>query len=132
MPVRAFCCIRPGGSRLVPSLSGFAPHSSLWNRDLIDTFATQFRGVIHMNRLVLALVLGATAVLAGCEEPAPYDDTEMAPPPLETEAPAAADSAEPAAAPAVTDAPPADTSALPPDQRSSEQTVQPESETLFY
>ncbi|RZJ18871.1 MAG: hypothetical protein EON91_03690 [Brevundimonas sp.] len=85
-----------------------------------------------MNRLLLALALGAAAVLAGCEDPAPYDDTETAPAPLESEAPAAADSAEPAAAPAVTDAPPADTSALPPDQRSSEQTVQPESETLFY
>lgn len=84
-----------------------------------------------MNRLVLAFALGATALLAACEGPAPSEDIETAPPPLEAEAPAAEDSAAPAAETAP-ETPPADTSALPPDQRTSEQTVQPESETLFY
>lgn len=84
-----------------------------------------------MKRLVLAFALGATALLAGCEAPAPSEDLETAPMPLETEAPAAEDAAAPAAETAP-ETPPTDTSALPPDQRSSEQTVQPESETLFY
>lgn len=84
-----------------------------------------------MNRLVLAVVLGASALLAACEGPAPSEDIETAPAPLEAEAPAAEDAAAPAAETAP-QTPPADTTALPPDQRSSEQSVQPESETLFY
>lgn len=84
-----------------------------------------------MKRLMLLAGLASGLALAGCEEPAP-PQTEMAPPPMaEVEAPAAADQGVPAAdTTAPTDAPPVDT--LPPEQRSSEQSVQPESETLFY
>ena len=85
-----------------------------------------------MRRLILALALGAAAALSACDD---YDDrgAETMPPPVEAEAaPAAEDVAEPvveteaAADPIPTEAP------LPPEQRSSEETVQPESETLFY
>ncbi|MFC5346304.1 hypothetical protein ACETK8_15970 [Brevundimonas staleyi] len=85
-----------------------------------------------MKRLMLLAALAATGLaVAGCEEPAPRQ-AEMAPPPLEApEAPAAADAGVPAAdTTAPTDVPP--TTTLPPENRSSEETVQPESETLFY
>lgn len=85
-----------------------------------------------MKRLILAGVLAAASVLAACEEPAPREDTmaESVEPPIL--APAAEDVAVPATAPSAVDVPPADPSALPPEKRSSEETVQPESETLFY
>ncbi|MNH48769.1 hypothetical protein D3C73_03220 [compost metagenome] len=87
-----------------------------------------------VKRLLLATSLSATALLAACSDPASdhdYDAVE-----IQTEeqtAPAAEESAAPAVAeaPIPTDAPPpVDT--LPPEQRTSEQTVQPESDTLFY
>lgn len=86
-----------------------------------------------MMRLVLmTAVVAAGLALAGCEEPAPRQ-AEVAPPPMEAPvAPAAADEGVPAAdTTAPTDAPPAN-APLPPENRSSEETVQPESETLFY
>ncbi len=84
-----------------------------------------------MKRLmVLAAALGCLTV-AGCEEPV-SQQTEIAPPAEEVVAPAATDQGVPAAdTTAPTDAPPPN-STLPPEQRSSDQTVQPESETLFY
>ncbi len=93
---------------------------------------------MHMNRLIvkrllLASSLGAAALLSACDEPRQYESVE-----IETEAPAAP-AAEEAAAPTVAEAPapaateaPAPVDTLPPEQRTSEQTVQPESETLFY
>jgi len=85
-----------------------------------------------MKRLILVAVVGAVAALASCEDPAPREEmtVEAAPEPV-IEAPAAEDVAESAADSAV-DAPPADPAALPPETRTSEETVQPESETLFY
>ena len=85
-----------------------------------------------MKYLMLLTALSAAGVaLAGCEEPAPQQ-AEVAPPPMEAPvAPAATDAGVPAAdTTASTDAPP--TSTLPPENRSSEETVKPESETLFY
>ena len=86
-----------------------------------------------MKRLILltgsALALG----LSGCEEPAPRE-TEL-PPPVEAEvAPAAEDAAAPAAdTTAPTDQPPQlDNGQLPPANPNSAESVQPESETLFY
>ena len=63
----------------------------------------------------------------------PQPETKPAPPPIEEPAaPSAADQGVPAAdTTAPTDAPPPN-STLPPEKRSSEETVQPESETLFY
>lgn len=85
-----------------------------------------------MKRLMLLAALCAGALtLTGCEEPA-TEQAEVAPPPMEAPvAPAATDQGVPAAdTTAPTDTPP--TSTLPPENRSSEETVQPESETLFY
>lgn len=87
-----------------------------------------------MNRL-LALVAAAGALaLAGCEDPYADEDVETYQPPVEAPvAPAIEDSAADAAATAPAETPPpVDPSTLPADQRSSEQSVQPESETLFY
>lgn len=84
-----------------------------------------------MKRLMLLAALTAAGLaVAACEDPAPRQ-TETAPPPAETVAPAAEDAGVPAADTAApTDVPP--TTQLPPENRSSEETVQPESETLFY
>jgi PBP1b-binding outer membrane lipoprotein LpoB len=80
-----------------------------------------------MKRLILAALLGGAALLAGCEEPAPAG-VETAQPPIEaTPAPV-----EPAAPTEAEKGAPVDGSTLPPDQRASEETVKPESETLFY
>jgi len=86
-----------------------------------------------VKRLLLASSLSAAAFLASCDEPRQYESVE-----IQTETPAAP-AAEDAAAPAVAEtSPPAPTEApapvdtLPPEQRTSEQTVQPESDTLFY
>lgn len=79
------------------------------------------------------LIAAAGAGLASCEEPA-MREIETQEPPIEAPvAPAATDQAASAAATgAATDAPPTDMTTLPPEQRPSEETVQPESETLFY
>ena len=87
-----------------------------------------------VKRLLLAASLGAAAFLASCDEPRQDQDYEAVE--IQTEeptAPAAEESAAPAVAeaPIPTDAPPP-VDRLPPEQRTSEQTVQPESDTLFY
>lgn len=83
-----------------------------------------------MKRLAVLMMLAGLPALAACEEPAP-PPVEPAPVVQEEElaAPAVEEVATPAAA--ETHTPPPST-ALPPDQRSSAESVQPESETLFY
>lgn len=85
---------------------------------------------------LLALAAAATGALAlaGCEDPYADEDVETYQPPVEAPvAPAVEDSAADAAAVAPAEpTPPVDQSSLPTDKRSSEQSVQPESETLFY
>ena len=82
-----------------------------------------------MKRLAILVVLAGLPVLAACDEPAPAP-AEPAPVSLEEPAaPAAEETSIPAAA--ETPAPPPST-ALPADKRSSAESVQPESETLFY
>jgi hypothetical protein len=87
-----------------------------------------------VKRLLLAASLAATTALAACDEPRSENDYEAVDiQAAEPAAPAAEDSAAPAVAeaPVPTDAPPpVDT--LPAENRTSEQTVQPESDTLFY
>lgn len=84
------------------------------------------------------LILAATALglsaLSACDNyDERADDYETAPAPMEPVAPAAEDSAEPVVAPDVTDDVPAPSpGTLPPEERTSEQSVQPESDTLFY
>lgn len=87
-----------------------------------------------MKRLILAAVFGVAAVLSGCDNPRSsdqYEETVQVP----EEAPVAPMAEEipvPDAAPAPTDTPPADYSTIPPEKRTSAETVRPESETLFY
>jgi hypothetical protein len=85
------------------------------------------KSLIPLTGLVLVLTLSA------CEEPVSRD-AEMAPPVEVPIASAAEDAGVPAAdATAPTDQPPLPTDgSLPPANPSSEESVQPESETLFY
>ena len=84
-----------------------------------------------LNRLMIGAALAAAGFLAACEQP--HEESAPFEAPAPVEAPAAEDAAEPAVAeaPAAAEtAAPVET--LPADQRSSEETVQPESDTLFY
>lgn len=80
----------------------------------------------------LAAAVGALA-LSACDDLGSHDDTpEVTPPPAEDSAVPVADEAPAAVAPpAPTDAHP-DSSTLPSEKRTSEETVRPDSETLFY
>ncbi|MET4683267.1 hypothetical protein [Brevundimonas faecalis] len=91
---------------------------------------------LNAKPLLLAAVLGVAATaLAACGEPShDQNDGAVEVQVEEDAAPAAEDSAAPAVAevPAIpTDAPPP-VETLPPEKRTSEESVQPESETLFY
>lgn len=80
----------------------------------------------------VASILFAAAALTACDDPAPVE-TDMVEAPVEPlpEAPAAEDAGVETAAP-VAETPQPDPGALPADKRTSEESVQPESETLFY
>ncbi|QQQ19409.1 hypothetical protein JIP62_04725 [Brevundimonas vitis] len=83
-----------------------------------------------MKRLILAAALSSLAALAACDDPRPSQDVETYEPPMEAPVAPPVEETPP---PAVTPPPaPADNTALPPEARSSEESVQPESETLFY
>ena len=86
-----------------------------------------------MKKLILALALCGAATIAGCDE-VRQPQPETAPPPVEEApvAPAATDNAAPAAETAAPALPSANPGTLPHDERPSEETVKPESETLFY
>ena len=85
-----------------------------------------------MKRLIAILTLSTAFGLAACDDPNAID-SEIAEAPMEAPvAPAADDAGVPVAAPSAVDAPPADSTTMPPEKRSSEESVQPESETLFY
>jgi hypothetical protein len=87
-----------------------------------------------MKRLILTAVFGATAILAGCDSPAStdaYGETGTAPEEAPV-APVVEDIPVPETAPAATDTPPVDSTTVPPEKRTSAETVRPESETLFY
>lgn len=88
-----------------------------------------------MNKLMLATIALVGLAVAGCSDPGPMPEPEPEPLPPAVEAPvaeAAADAGVPTSTSSAVDQTPTDTTALPPDERSSEQTVAPESETLFY
>ncbi len=84
------------------------------------------------NTLLAAAALAALA-LSACDDRPSRSDDDREPVKVEQEAPAPVEQ-PPAPAPEVRDPtptpPPSDR--LPPEERSSEQSVQPESETLFY
>lgn len=86
-----------------------------------------------MNKSPLPWLAASLALgLAACDEPRYEATPERSDiPEVTVEATPAEDAAEPAVETAP-ETPPVDTSALPPDARTSEETVRPESETMFY
>jgi hypothetical protein len=85
-----------------------------------------------MKRLIAILALSTAFGVTACDDPNAVD-SEIAETPIEAPvAPAAEDMGVPVAAPSAVDAPPADSTTMPPEKRSSAESVQPESETLFY
>lgn len=81
-----------------------------------------------MKRLMLAATIGALTALAACSDPAPEPEDTLEP---SMEAPVATPVEE--VPPPATTAPPAtDSTTLSSENRTSEETVKPESETLFY
>lgn len=87
-----------------------------------------------MRRLLAFAAAAGALTVAACDDPYEAEDLETAQPPLEEPvAPAVGDAAADAAAVAPADAPPpVDQSTMPADKRTSKESVQPESETLFY
>lgn len=86
-----------------------------------------------MKRLIALMTLTGALSVAACDSPGGSDEPEFADTTIETPvAPNAEDVGAPVVEPGAVDTPPADTTRLPPEKRSSEQSVQPESETLFY
>lgn len=84
-----------------------------------------------MKRLIAILALSTAFGVTACDDPS-TNDPETAEMPMEVPvAPAAEDAGVPAAAPSAP-APPLDSTTMPAEKRSSEESVQPESETLFY
>lgn len=85
-----------------------------------------------MKRLIALLAVTSAVAVAACEGPQ-SNEPEYADTPMEVPiAPAAEDVGEPVAAPGAINTPPADSTTLPPEKRSSAESVQPDSETLFY
>lgn len=85
-----------------------------------------------MRRLIALLTLSTALSVAACDDPRTSNEPEFADSPMEAPvAPTAEEAGAPVAAPDVLDRPAAD-STTPPAKRSSEESVQPESETLFY
>lgn len=86
-----------------------------------------------MKRLIACLALTGAVTLGACDDPQAYDDRETADVVIEEPvAQAAEDAGAPVDAPSAVDTPPADASTLPGEKRTSEESVKPESETLFY
>lgn len=85
-----------------------------------------------MRRLIALLALTGALAAAACDNRNEANDAETATAADAAMAPAAAEVAVPAAAPSAVDAPPIDSTTLPPENQSSEESVKPESETLFY
>lgn len=84
-----------------------------------------------MKRLFALVAIASTVVLTACEDPRPAEPEVMGDPIEEPVAPAIEEVQAPVAAPSATDTPP-DNSRSPTEKRSSEESVQPDSETLFY
>jgi hypothetical protein len=85
-----------------------------------------------MKRLIACLVLTSALTVGACDDPQASNEPETADVTMEAPvAPAVEDVGVPVAEPSAVDTPPAD-STLPAEKRSSEESVKPESETLFY
>lgn len=84
-----------------------------------------------MKRLFTLVAIASAVALTACDDPRPAEPEVMDTPMEEPVAPAVEEVQEPVAAPSATDTPP-DNSRSPAGKRTSEESVQPESETLFY
>ncbi len=85
-----------------------------------------------MKRLIAIVALSTAFGLAACDDPR-NSDSDAAEAPMDAPvAMPAEDAGAPVTEPAAIEAPPADSTSLPSEKRSSEESVQPESETLFY
>jgi len=85
-----------------------------------------------MKRLIAILALSTAFGVAACDDPNAGEPGYSEAPMEAPVAPAAEDVVAPVAEPSAVDTPPMDSTTLPPEKRSSEESVQPESETLFY
>ncbi len=87
-----------------------------------------------MKRLAALLALTGAFAVAACDDPRSSEEDSLADKAAEQPlAPAVEDTGVPAEAVApTTPPPPTDSTTLPPEKRTSEESVQPESETLFY
>lgn len=83
-----------------------------------------------MKRLAALLALTGAFAVAACDDPRPSNEDSLADQAAEQPVAPVEEPVPEVVAP--TPPPPVDSSAIPPEQRTSEQSVQPESETLFY
>lgn len=102
---------------------GTGETAARWNAD---------PGSYEMKRLFALVAIAGAVALTACDDPRPAEPEVMDAPMEEPVAPSIEDVQAPVAAPSATDAPPADNSASPTEKRTSEESVQPDSETLFY
>lgn len=85
-----------------------------------------------MRRMIACLVLTSALTVAACDEPQQSNEPEMADTTVDAPvAPAVEGAAVPVTEPSAEDTA-VDSTTLSPEQRSSEESVKPESETLFY
>lgn len=83
-----------------------------------------------MKRLFALVAMAGAVALSACDDPRPAEPEVMDDPMEETVAPSIEEVQAPVAAPSATDTP--DNSTQPAEPRSSEESVKPDSETLFY
>jgi ABC-type amino acid transport substrate-binding protein len=84
-----------------------------------------------MKRLFALAAIASAVALTACDDPRPAEPEVMDSPMEEPVAAAVEDVQAPVAATATTDTPP-DNSTAPGEKRTSEESVRPDSETLFY
>lgn len=84
-----------------------------------------------MKRLFALVAIASAVTLTACEDPRPAEPEVMDTPVEEPVAPSIEEVQAPVAAPSATDTPP-DNTRSPTGNRTSEESVQPDSETLFY
>ena len=87
---------------------------------------------MNMNRIRLVGLLSALAMLGACDDEAYRSAVEPAPSDMPGEEIESEPQGEESSQTDTIPAPPVDQSQLPPPPETSEETVQPESETLFY
>ena len=85
-----------------------------------------------MKRLFALAAIASAVALTACDDPRPAEPEVMDMPMEEPVAPSIEDAQAPVAAPDAADTPPVDNSAAPTEKRTSEESVRPDSETLFY